>query len=146
MQFYGWWVWLRFGPTRNDDLPVARLSLTRRVATIGANIPIAVGLGFLMTYTGARMSYTDALVAALSVTAQILLTFKYVENWWLWIAVNSIYAFYLLPSQQLYASTGLYGVLLSLAVYGLVEWSRIMRRQRQGATAARPSEQPEATS
>jgi len=143
MQFYGWWVWLRWGPTHNDDLPVARLTLIARVCWIGANLPIAIGLGFLMTYTGARLTYADALVSAMSVTAQILLTFKYIENWWLWIAVNSIYAFYLLPKQELYASTGLYSVLLFMAIYGLAEWNRIMRKQPVPASES-PSERSEA--
>ena len=144
MQFYGWWVWLRWGPAHNDDLPIARLKLITRVYWIGANLPIAIVLGFVMTYTGARLTYADALVSAMSVTAQILLTFKYIENWWLWIAVNSIYAFYLLPKQELYASTGLYSVLLFMAIYGLVEWNRIMRKQ-QGPASESSSERSEAT-
>jgi nicotinamide mononucleotide transporter len=129
MQFYGWWVWLRCGPKRDDDLPITKLSFRVLLFWFGINLPLAALLGFLMTYTGAQLTYTDALVTAMSVTAQYLLTHKYIENWVLWILVDIVYAFYLLPKQGLYISAVLYLILLLLAVWGLIAWVRIMRKE-----------------
>jgi nicotinamide mononucleotide transporter len=129
MQFYGWWVWLRWGPTRDNDLPITRLSRSRCIFWFGINLPLAALLGYLMTFTGAQLSYADALVTAMSIIAQYLLTYKYIENWVLWILVDLVYAFYLLPIQGLYVSAVLYLILLIMAIWGLREWSRILRGQ-----------------
>lgn len=129
MQFYGWWVWLRCGPRRDNDLPIIRLSRRGFIFWFGINIPLATLLGYLMTFTGAELSYADALVTAMSVIAQYLLTHKYIENWILWILVDVLYAFYLLPLQGLYVSAILYLILLLMAVWGLLEWRRILRAQ-----------------
>lgn len=129
MQFIGWWVWLRCGPNRDDDLPITALSPAARLAWFAVNLPLAAALGYVMSRFGAALSYWDALVTAMSVTGQYLLTRKYVENWILWIVVDVIYAFYLLPAQKLYVSTGLYVLLLIMAILGLIEWLKIMRQQ-----------------
>lgn len=129
MQFYGWWVWLRCGPRRDNDLPITRLSRRRAIFWFGINLPLAALLGYLMTFTGAQLNYLDALVTVMSIVAQYLLTYKYLENWILWILVDVLYAFYLLPTQGLYVSAVLYLILLLMAIWGFVAWLRIMGRE-----------------
>ena len=133
MQFYGWWVWLRCGPQRDDDLPITQLSWSARAFWLAVNVPLTLALGYAMSERGAAMSYTDAAVTSLSIVAQYLLTQKRIENWLFWIAVDIVYAFYLFPSQKLYVSAGLYGVLLILATLGFLQWHRLMRQQAKAA-------------
>ena len=133
MQAYGWWIWLKAGPTHHDDLPITRLSGRARVLWVVATLPMAALLGWGMSFTGAQQSMVDALVTAVSVTGQYLQTHKKIEHWFCWVAVNALYAFWLLPRQQLWVSTVLYLVLLGLAVQGWRQW---LREERMGATPA----------
>ena len=128
MQFYGWWLWKKAGPRRDDDLPVTTLSLPARLGWLGATVVGALVWGFVMaTRTNAAQPYTDAAVAAVSVTAQYLDARKKLESWWLWIAVDVVSAFYLYPKQHLYLTAGVYAVFLALAVAGLVRWRKLAR-------------------
>ena len=136
MQFYGWWMWTRGGkqtatssgdPAQERELPITRLSLKKRLGWIGINLPLAAALGYLMSHTGAQLTYLDALATAMSVTAQYLLTHRFIENWVLWITIDVIYAGYLLPQQGLYVSVGLYVILGILSSLGLRQWSRIKK-------------------
>jgi len=136
MQFYGLWSWRRGrskepsvndNPTQENELPITKLSLRGRLGWLGINIPLAGVLGYIMTHTGAELTYVDALATAMSVTAQYLLTHRIIENWVMWIGIDIIYAFYLLPVQGLYVSAGLYFILLIISSTGLWQWSRIMQ-------------------
>lgn len=129
MQAYGWWVWLRAGPTHHDDLPITRLTTQARVLWVIATLPLAWLLGRAMSFTGAEQSMVDALVTAVSVTGQYLQTHKKLEHWACWTAVNALYAFWLLPAQGLWVSSLLYVILLGMAVQGWRQWLRDEQRQ-----------------
>ena len=135
MQAYGWWVWLKAGPTHHDDLPITRLSARGRVLWTFATLPMASLLGWGMSFTGAQQSMVDALVTAVSVTGQYLQTHKKIEHWFCWVAVNAMYGLWLLPRQQLWVSSGLYLVLLALAIKGWRDWLREERSATIAATA-----------
>ena len=135
MQAYGWWVWLKAGPTHHDDLPITRLSARGRVLWTFATLPMAALLGWGMSFTGAQQSMVDALVTAVSVTGQYLQTHKKIEHWFCWVAVNAMYGLWLLPRQQLWVSSGLYLVLLALAIKGWRDWLRAERSATIAATA-----------
>ena len=135
MQAYGWWVWLKAGPTHHDDLPITRLSARGRMLWTFATLPMAALLGWGMSFTGAQQSMVDALVTAVSVTGQYLQTHKKIEHWFCWVAVNAMYGLWLLPRQQLWVSSGLYLVLLALAIKGWRDWLRAERSATIAATA-----------
>jgi nicotinamide mononucleotide transporter len=128
MQAYGWWIWLRAGPTHHDDLPITRLSARARMLWIFATLPMAALLGWGMSFTGAQQSMVDALVTAVSVTGQYLQTHKKIEHWFCWVIVNALYAFWLLPRQQLWVSALIYFILLGMALQGWRDWLREERR------------------
>ena len=132
MQFYGWWIWAKCGPTHNDDLPITLLT---PVATISWVILMAVSslaLGMYMShYTDAALPYWDATVTCISIGAQYLQARKNYENWILWIVIDIISVFYLFPMQHLYVTTGLYVIFMILAVQGAVEWLGLMKQQEK---------------
>ncbi len=133
MQAYGWWIWLRAGPTRHDDLPITRLSNTARIGWTVATLPLAALLGWAMSFTGAQQSMVDALVTAVSVSGQYLQTHKKIEHWFCWVFVNAIYGFWLLPRQQLWVSAAIYLILLGFSVVGWKQWLRTERLARDVA-------------
>lgn len=130
MQFYGWWMWLRGGPQQDNDLPVTTLRLQPRLSLIGINVPMTLALGYGMGLAGAQVSYADALATSMSIIAQFLMARKHIESWMFWIAVDALYVFYILPSQKLYATLGLYAILLGMAAMGLHQWLKMMKKQR----------------
>jgi len=67
--------------------------------------------------------YLDALVASISLVANILLARKIVDNWVLWIIADVLYIglFYY---KGLYVTSGLYLIFLGIAISGLLQWKK----------------------
>ena len=126
---YGWWYWSRGGREGESSTPIVTLRWPARLgvlAVIGVTA-LLVGAG-LTRWTDAAAPYADATLSATSLAANWLLARKVLENWILWILVNVGYVL-LFWRKGLHLSSGLYVVLLALAIAGLIEWSRSRRRQ-----------------
>ena len=96
---------------------------------------VSLNLGWVMhQFTNAAMPYADAAIAGASVAAQILLAYRRIENWVIWIAID-VAAVALYINRELYPTAGLYGGFLVLSVIGLKEWIAAERRAREPATA-----------
>ena len=121
INLYGWRAWTQ---NRADAgrIVVARLDARALAMWAGGSALAILGWGALMArLTDASHPWWDAAIAMLSVAAQILMTRRYLENWWWWIAVNLIsIPLYVVKGLELTA--GLYGLFLVLALWGLIEW------------------------
>ena len=126
----GCWGWLRWSQ-RNalDANPIVRFGLPTHgmiilVATVGA---LALGT-FFGTYTDAQRPYIDAFTTMFSFAATYMEVKKVLETWIYWIVLNlaSIWL-YMDRSLDIYAA--LICVYAVLSVWGLVQWSRVYRRQ-----------------
>jgi nicotinamide mononucleotide transporter len=133
MQAIGWWMWLRGGPQKNDDLPITSLSNKARLGWFAVSLPIAGAWGFAAWWLAVQAHQpipaipvlcADAFTTGMSVVGQILLTRKHIENWAWWVVVNVVYAGYLLPASGLWVSVGLYAILLVMAILGWREWQK----------------------
>lgn len=123
VNIYGWWLWRRAGGAE-DRVAVRWLGWPARLAWLGFVIATAFALGTLLDrYTDAAMPYPDAAIAAASIAAQFLLSFRRVENWVLWIVID-IGAIALYIARGLDLTAGLYAVFLVLSVLGLREWMK----------------------
>ena len=124
INLYGWWAWNR-NRAKAGTIVVERLSGRALAGWVLLSLASLAGWGWLMaSHTDATHPYWDASVAMLSVAAQILMTRRYLENWWWWIAVNAI-SIPLYIVKQLHLTAGLYGLFLILALWGLIEWRRV---------------------
>lgn len=136
-QGWGWWLWLRSlgdASGKAKAVPVRWLDPMSRVVWTVATLAIALNLGLVLTrFTNASMPYADAAIAGASVTAQILLAFRRIENWLVWIVVD-VAAVALYINRGLYPTAALYSVLLVMSAIGLREWMRAARG-REGALA-----------
>jgi nicotinamide mononucleotide transporter len=128
MSIYGWWLWAR----RNEQHePILHISFSgkrewlQQLLFFGVlYVVILFSLRYLKEafYPGA-IPAADAFASATAFTGMWLMARKKVESWWWWIATNA-------ASIPLYFVKGLvftsvfYGVLLLMAVSGLVEWQR----------------------
>lgn len=126
VQLYGWLNWIRHRES-DGTVIVRELGPPHRLAWVAASLLIALGWGAVMAqFTTASLPYWDAAVAMLSVAAQLLMTWRYVENWWWWIAVD-VLSVGLYAAKGLWLTSGLYTVFLVLAVVGLLQWRRHLR-------------------
>lgn len=134
---YGWWIWLRGGPKKHNDLPIQRLTSGAILKWIAVTIVLCVVIVAAMLPVGADKKplwpdpypWADGITTGMSLVAQYLQARKWMENWPLWLVADSIYTFYLLPKQHYYAFTLLYAITLILAIIGWREWLKIMRTQ-----------------
>ncbi|WP_293987480.1 nicotinamide riboside transporter PnuC [Sphingomonas sp.] len=121
VQLYGLHQWRR-SQAQAGEVVVERLTVATRFAG-GAGILVAIALwGWLMhRFTDASFPWWDASVAMTSVAAQILMSVRKLENWWLWIVAN-VLSIGLYAAKALWITTALYVVLLGLAIWGLARW------------------------
>jgi nicotinamide mononucleotide transporter len=132
VQLYGWWNWVR-AKQQAGEVQVDLLGGRERIICIGVTAAVSLALGFLMArYTNAASPYIDASIAGMSITAQLLLAWRKLENWVLWI-VTDVVAIGLYLSKDLHPTAALYAVFLLLSVIGLIDWWRKLRAQGRPA-------------
>lgn len=129
-QIWGWWLWLKVGDEENR-VPVRWLDGRSRAVWLMVTAALSINLGWFMhSFTNAAMPYADSAIAGASVAAQILLAYRRIENWVLWILID-IGAVLLYINRGLYPTAGLYGGMLVMSLIGLKEWVEAERRQRR---------------
>ena len=128
-QLWGWWLWLKVGG-EDHRVPVRWLDWLSRGVWFMVTAAVSVNLGWAMhSFTNAVLPYADAGIAGASVAAQILLAYRRIENWLVWIAID-IASITLYIDRGLYPTAGLYGGFLVLSLIGLKEWIEAERRSR----------------
>lgn len=128
LQFYGWYEWLYGGKGRE--------ALHVQVMPRWMWTPIALGFlagtallaSTLYKFTNASLPWLDSTQTVLSLIAQYLLSFKYIENWVLWLVVDAL-SIEMYIYKELYMTAGLYVVFFILAGVGLVQWRRVLSLQ-----------------
>ncbi len=127
IQIYGVYVWLN-GRAQDGRVIVAPLGNSMFAMHLGATAVLWLIVASLMaTFTDAAAPYWDAAVAALSITAQFLLSRRHLQSWYLWIAVD-VMAIGLFYTRGLEPTATLYLVFLGLAITGLIQWRRAAMR------------------
>lgn len=135
---WGWIVWHRASHSGGEDRRVAVrwLDWRSRLTWLAVTAALSLNLGWLMhRYTNAVLPFADSAIAGASVAAQILLGYRRIENWVLWIAVD-VAAVSLYIHRGLYPTAGLYAGMLVMSLFGLKEWIEAERRQRRATVLA----------
>jgi nicotinamide mononucleotide transporter len=147
VQGYGWWFWL-YGdkgkvPKISQFIRGAsqKMSLLWALLVIGIMGLVSVGLG--MRYADGSIpmlnAQLDAMIFGVSVLAQLGMDRKKLEHWVAWILVDIVsighYWNMGLPLTSL-----LYVLFLGMATWGLVEWRRVYRKERNDALLSYYSE------
>ena len=128
VQLYGWWNWSRSQAVSGTVMVVTLPNHERAAWAVGA-FAAALLWGYGMArFTDAAFPWIDAAIAIVSVVAQILQSRRAVESWWLWIAVD-VASVGLYAAKGLHSVMALYAVFLGLAIWGLIDWQRVLRRQ-----------------
>ena len=127
----GLWQWRRDidkvtacqDASRTDAIRLKRLSL--KTVALSAVVVAAgtFGLASLMELLENPMSYLDSAVAVLSAVATWWLVRCYIQQWWLWIAADTVSTI-LCATQGLWWMTALYAAYTLSAVIGYIHWKK----------------------
>ena len=129
VQIVGWVTWLRHREP-DGEVIVETSSSRELVLYLTATAVAAALLGYVMSHVlNAAFPYWDATVAAASIVAQLMLTWRRIENWWWWIGSNLI-SIVIYPLKGLYLTAGLYAFMMSLSVLGYLAWRKKLKSQR----------------
>jgi nicotinamide mononucleotide transporter len=124
MIVYGWNGWRRGMRDTGGAVAVGNVSPRGWVAGAVAGGVGTLVLGAIMArFTDAAVPWVDAGLTSFSLVAQYWTARRWIENWWLWIAVDVIYTglfFY----KELYLTAALYALFVGLAARGLWSWSK----------------------
>ena len=125
VQVWAWQQWTR-GGEGGTELPVTRLGVRARLGGVTALVVGTVVLARVLDagWDGALHTTWDASIVAASVLAQLLLSRKKVESWWLWILPVNVSAIGLYLTTGAYMFAALYVLFLLMAVVGLLRWAR----------------------
>ena len=124
MSVYGFWSWTFQRTKSGNVLPVSR-SQPPELLLLSVMGVLGVGIsGWLFaTYTDADLPYWDAFTTVFSFIGTWMLARKRLENWLLWLIVNTC-AIGIYFYKELYVTSVLYGIYWGLAVVGWQRWRR----------------------
>lgn len=135
VQLYGWVNWVR-AKGRSGEVPVGRLGGRERIAWTAGTLAASLAWGLGMAhFTNAAAPLIDAFIAGTSISAQILMARRKIENWPAWILVDAV-AVGLYFSRGLYPTSALYALFLLLCIAGLIGWRRALPARPAVAVAA----------
>jgi nicotinamide mononucleotide transporter len=124
---WGWWQWLRGTQDGGHALRVRSMGGRGRLAVVAATLALWPALGwFLKHYTDTDVPWWDAFPTAASVVGQWLLGRKYVENWPMWVVVNTV-SIALFAYKGLWLTAVLYAIFLGMSFAGWRAWQRVER-------------------
>jgi nicotinamide mononucleotide transporter len=124
---WGWWQWLRGTGDDGAPLRVHVLSARARWGVAAATLAAWPVVALLLDHaTDSDVPWLDALPTVASVTGQLLLGRKLVENWPVWLAVNLV-SVVLFAVKGLWLTVLLYAIFAVLSVVGWRAWRRLAR-------------------
>ncbi len=127
---WGWWQWVRgIRGSTGEALQIAQLD--RRgvlLCLAGFGVLWLIFALLLRNVTDSDVPWADGFVTAGSVIGTVLLGRKYMENWPVWVVVNTA-SVALFAYKGLTLTVVLYVLFLVLAVWGWVGWNSRMRAQ-----------------
>ncbi len=124
LALWGWWQWLRGTDDTGAPLAVHRLAPRQVGVALAATAAGWVGLALLLDHaTDSPVPWFDALPTAASITGQVLLARKCLENWPTWLAVNLV-SVALFAYKALWLTALLYALFAVLSVVGWRAWQR----------------------
>lgn len=127
MTIYGYWKWVR-GSVTKQALPIrhfpSKLVLPWTLLILGI---WGIIDWLLVTFTNSNVPLADSFTTALSIVGIWALAHKYLEQWFIWIAVDvvtcGLYFYKDIPFKA-----SLYALYVIIAILGWFKWRQMMRQ------------------
>lgn len=121
---WGWYVWGQARGAAGDTVPVRWMDWPARALWAGITAVLSLALGWVMhRFTDAALPFADSAVTGASIAAQLLLTFRRIENWVLWVAIDVV-SIGLYLYRDLFLLAALYVAFGMLSGVGLRQWMK----------------------
>ena len=132
MQFFGLYLWKKNREKNlKSDVKAKLLSNKSRVMWLLVIIITTICYGYFLLKIGANKPYLDGLSVILSIIAMILMAYRYVEQWILWIVVDiltiALWIFAILNGGNDIAILVMWVAYLVNAIYGFVNWIKLSK-------------------
>ena len=127
MTVYGYWKWVH-GSAEKQSLHIRHFPRSLVLPWL-AIIACVWGIIYwlLVTFTNSNVPLADSFTTALSIVGIWALAHKYLEQWFIWIAVDVVTcALYFYKDIPFKAS--LYGLYVIIAVFGYFKWRKMMAK------------------
>ena len=128
MTVYGYWKWVRGSNKAKNNSPLQIRHFPRKLILPWLGI---IGLVWLVIYlilsnfTNSNVPIADSFTTALSIIGIWALAHKYLEQWFIWIAVDVVTcALYFYKDIPFKAS--LYAIYVIIAVFGYFKWKKMI--------------------
>ena len=126
MTVYGYWKWIH-GTASKEALPIRHFPRRLVFPWIGL-IAVIWGIIYwlLITFTNSNVPLADSFTTALSIVGIWALAHKYLEQWFIWIAVDvvtCILYFY----KDIPFKASLYALYVIIAIMGWWKWRKMMK-------------------
>ena len=118
--------WIGWNRARADDNRAATVHLPPRVIPfliVALILGTAILTFVLITFTDSTTPVPDAGTTTVSLIAQFMLNRRWIENWFVWIAVDVAYIA-LYAYKELYITSALYLLFIGFCVYGYLTWRK----------------------
>ncbi|OWU65212.1 MAG: nicotinamide mononucleotide transporter PnuC [Armatimonadetes bacterium Cent15-Ar3] len=116
----GWYAWLHGGNNKTE----LQITSIKKIQWLWLVLALVIGTAIyypIIHHFNGAAPFVDSMLTVTSILAQLLLNFKRLENWILWIFVDIVYI-PLYISRQLYSTAILYAIFLVIAISGLISW------------------------
>ncbi len=133
LALWGWRQWWRpspSAPAHADSADTPATSGITRLSPRGLGLTLAASVllwplvsVFLLQFTDTDVPWWDGGVTALSLVGQYLLGRKYLENWAVWLVVNTV-SMGLFAYKGLWLTVLLYAIFTVMSVIGWRTWQR----------------------
>lgn len=124
---YGYMAWtFNKNKYENSELPITSMPIKYYITTSILTFPIFFVIYYiLITYTDSNVPLWDSLTTALSVIAMWMMARKYIEQWIIWIAIDTI-SVGLYIYKDIYFYAFLYAIYSIVAIFGYYNWKKLM--------------------
>ena len=129
MTVYGYWKWVHVGANHNSPLQIRHFPRKLILPWIGiiAVVWLIIYL-ILINFTNSNVPIADSFTTALSIIGIWALAHKYLEQWFIWIAVDvvtcGLYFYKDIPFKA-----SLYALYVVIAVFGYIKWKKMIVAQ-----------------
>ncbi len=124
---YGWWRWVK--PKANSQKLIAISKFPKKLIIPWLAIIAvvwAIIYWLLVTFTNSNVPLADSFTTALSIIGIWALAHKFLEQWFIWIAVDVVTCvlyFY----KDIPFKASLYALYVVIAVFGYFKWRKMMK-------------------
>ena len=133
MQIIGFMMWRRNNVNIDESKEVKAERMTAKeiiLWSVLSGIAVIV-YGIILKKLNNTLPMVDSFTTVLSVTAMILMVKRYIEQWIVWIMIDIVAIYMWLFIKSDYNITIMWTAYLVNAVYGLYNWAKLYRRERE---------------